>query len=174
VGGSGGSGGNPGPETGALRAAWDGGGREGPAADDGGPLVIYVRNKMRLFVYNYSFLSFTTMAKKNKDGEAPNANSIVNKDIMQRLNFMYQASVYLSGVLPAPPQTTAATPQKRTKKSRKMTVHDLSKSYINSMKTVASKTMVKMWWRFVIRIPALLKPISGILPSNELSATDAT
>lgn len=114
------------------------------------------------------------MAKKNKDGEAPNANSIVNKDIMQRLNFMYQASVYLSGVLPAPPQTTAATPQKRTKKSRKMTVHDLSKSYINSMKTVASKTMVKMWWRFVIRIPALLKPISGILPSNELSATDAT
>ncbi|KAJ7899055.1 RNAse P Rpr2/Rpp21/SNM1 subunit domain-containing protein [Mycena leptocephala] len=84
------------------------------------------------------------MAKKNKDGEAPNANSIVNKDIMQRLNFMYQASVYLSGVLPAPPQTTAATPQKRTKKSRKMTVHDLSKSYINSMKTVASKTMVKM------------------------------
>ncbi|KAJ6594205.1 RNAse P Rpr2/Rpp21/SNM1 subunit domain-containing protein [Mycena capillaripes] len=81
------------------------------------------------------------MAKKNKDGEAPNANNIVNKDIMQRLNFMYQASVYLSGVLPVSPEKT---PKKRTKKSRKMTVHDLSKSYINSMKTVASKTMVKM------------------------------
>ncbi|KAJ7902175.1 RNAse P Rpr2/Rpp21/SNM1 subunit domain-containing protein [Mycena olivaceomarginata] len=82
------------------------------------------------------------MAKKNKD-ETPNANSIVNRDIMQRLNFMYQASVYLSGVLPVPQEITVA-PQKRTKKSRKMNVHDLSKSYINSMKTVASKTMVKM------------------------------
>ncbi|KAF8125018.1 RNAse P Rpr2/Rpp21/SNM1 subunit domain-containing protein [Mycena galopus ATCC 62051] len=85
------------------------------------------------------------MAKKNKDdAQAPNATNIVNRDIMQRLNFMYQASVYLSGVLPVPPQKTPATPQKRTKKSRKMNVHDLSKSYINSMKVVASKTMVTM------------------------------
>ncbi|KAF7376431.1 hypothetical protein MSAN_00058700 [Mycena sanguinolenta] len=85
------------------------------------------------------------MAKKNKDGDAqtPNANSIPNRDIMQRLNFMYQASVYLSGVLPVPPPSPPAL-QKRTKKSRKMNVHDLSKSYINSMKIVASKTMVKM------------------------------
>ncbi|KAJ6500185.1 RNAse P Rpr2/Rpp21/SNM1 subunit domain-containing protein [Mycena vitilis] len=85
------------------------------------------------------------MAKKNKDGpEAPSASNIVNKDIMQRLNYMYQASAYLSGVLPVAPQKTGAAPPKRTKKSRKMNVHDLSKSYINSMKTVASKTMVKM------------------------------
>ncbi|KAJ7085848.1 RNAse P Rpr2/Rpp21/SNM1 subunit domain-containing protein [Mycena crocata] len=82
------------------------------------------------------------MAKKNKD-EAPNSSNIVNKDVMQRLNFMYQASVYLSGVLPMSPPTSAA-PQKRKKKSRKMTVHDLSKSYIDSMKVVANKTMVKM------------------------------
>ncbi|KAJ7772697.1 RNAse P Rpr2/Rpp21/SNM1 subunit domain-containing protein [Mycena maculata] len=80
------------------------------------------------------------MGKKNKD-EGPNANNVVNKDIMQRLNFMYQASVYLSGVLPIPP---APAPQKRQKRTRKMTVHDLSKSYVNSMKVVANKTMVKM------------------------------
>ncbi|KAJ7077318.1 RNAse P Rpr2/Rpp21/SNM1 subunit domain-containing protein [Mycena belliarum] len=78
------------------------------------------------------------MAKKDP---APNASSVVNRDIMQRLNFMYQASVYLSGVLPVPPP---AELQKRSKKTRKMTVHDLSKSYINSMKVVANKTMVKM------------------------------
>ncbi|KAJ7091119.1 RNAse P Rpr2/Rpp21/SNM1 subunit domain-containing protein [Mycena epipterygia] len=81
------------------------------------------------------------MAKKSKD-EAPNANNIPNKDIMQRLNFMYQASVYLSGVLPVSPPSD--NPQKRNKRSRKMTVHDLSKTYINSMKVVANKTMVKM------------------------------
>ncbi|KAJ7282960.1 RNAse P Rpr2/Rpp21/SNM1 subunit domain-containing protein [Mycena rebaudengoi] len=83
------------------------------------------------------------MAKKNKD-EAPNANSIVNRDIMQRLNFMYQASVYLSGVLPAPPADAAPVPQKRKKKARRMTIHDLSKSYVSSMKVVTNKTMVKM------------------------------
>ncbi|KAJ7693310.1 RNAse P Rpr2/Rpp21/SNM1 subunit domain-containing protein [Mycena rosella] len=85
------------------------------------------------------------MAKKNKDDtpQAPTANSIVNRDIMQRLNFMYQASVYLSAVLPVP-TPPPAPPKKRTKKSRKMTVHDLSKAYIHSMKVVSNKTMVKM------------------------------
>src|SRR6201996_2692763 len=92
----------------------------------------------------YIFQSLTIMAKKNKD-EAPNANNIVNKDIMQRLNFMYQASVYLSGVLPIVPPQSSVAPRRRQKKSRKMTVHDLSKSYINSMKIVANKTMVKMY-----------------------------
>ncbi|KAJ7747219.1 RNAse P Rpr2/Rpp21/SNM1 subunit domain-containing protein [Mycena metata] len=66
------------------------------------------------------------MAKKDKNkDEPPSAANIVNRDIMQRLNFMYQAS-------------------RRAKKARKMNVHDLSKAYINSMKTVANKTMVKM------------------------------
>lgn len=37
------------------------------------------------------------MGKKNKD-EAPNPNSIPNRDIIQRLNFLYQASSYLNGI----------------------------------------------------------------------------
>ena len=37
------------------------------------------------------------MGKKNKD-EAPNPNSVVNRDILQRLNFLYQASTYLESV----------------------------------------------------------------------------
>ncbi|KAJ7187924.1 RNAse P, Rpr2/Rpp21 subunit, partial [Mycena filopes] len=73
---------------------------------------------------------------------SPTPPGIANRDVMQRLNFMYQASVYLSGVLPVP--EAPKTVQKRAKKSRKMDVHDLSKFYINSMKTVANKTMVKM------------------------------
>lgn len=80
------------------------------------------------------------MAKK-KD-EVPNANSVPNKDIIQRLNFMFQASVYLGAAMPVP--APATTSSKRTKRARKMNVHDLSKSYVNSMKIVANKTMVKM------------------------------
>ncbi|THH12471.1 hypothetical protein EW146_g7668 [Bondarzewia mesenterica] len=48
------------------------------------------------------------MAKKNKD-EAPNPNSVTNRDILQRLNFLYQASAYLDSIRvpePAPPSST--------------------------------------------------------------------
>ncbi|KAH8979127.1 hypothetical protein EDB92DRAFT_1981313 [Lactarius akahatsu] len=37
------------------------------------------------------------MGKKNKD-EAPNPNGVVNRDILQRLNFLYQASAYLESI----------------------------------------------------------------------------
>ncbi|KAF8274578.1 RNAse P Rpr2/Rpp21/SNM1 subunit domain-containing protein [Lactarius quietus] len=37
------------------------------------------------------------MGKKNK-GEAPNPNGVVNRDILQRLNFLYQASAYLDSI----------------------------------------------------------------------------
>ena len=52
------------------------------------------------------------MAKKNKD-EAPNPNSVANRDILQRLNFLYQASAYLSTMpnATASSSTQAAEPQ---------------------------------------------------------------
>ncbi|KAF8483002.1 Rpr2-domain-containing protein [Russula ochroleuca] len=37
------------------------------------------------------------MGKKNK-GALPNPSNIVNRDILQRLNFLYQASVYLESI----------------------------------------------------------------------------
>ena len=37
------------------------------------------------------------MGKKNKD-ESPNPNGVVNRDILQRLNFLYQASAYLDSI----------------------------------------------------------------------------
>lgn len=52
------------------------------------------------------------MAKKNKD-EVPNPNSVANRDILQRLNFLYQASAYLSTMpnATASSSTQAAEPQ---------------------------------------------------------------
>ena len=37
------------------------------------------------------------MGKKNK-GAFPNPSNIANRDILQRLNFLYQASVYLESI----------------------------------------------------------------------------
>ncbi|KAH9961315.1 RNAse P, Rpr2/Rpp21 subunit, partial [Russula dissimulans] len=37
------------------------------------------------------------MGKKNK-GDTPNPNNIANRDILQRLNFLYQASVYMESI----------------------------------------------------------------------------
>ncbi|KAI9459101.1 Rpr2-domain-containing protein [Russula earlei] len=37
------------------------------------------------------------MGKKNK-GDVPNPNNVANRDILQRLNFLYQASVYMESI----------------------------------------------------------------------------
>ncbi|RDB16638.1 Ribonuclease P protein subunit rpr2 [Hypsizygus marmoreus] len=93
------------------------------------------------------------MAKKGKD-EAPNPNSVTNRDIIQRLNFLYQASVYLSTVSSqaCPPSASTITtrpgrPERVSKKRRivrNVTTSDLAKSYISSMKIVGQKTTVKI------------------------------
>ena len=44
-------------------------------------------------------LLVTTMVKKPKD-DVPNVNATSNRDIIQRLNFLYQASVYLQSIEP--------------------------------------------------------------------------
>ena len=67
------------------------------------------------------------MAKKDE------TSSVSNKDVLQRLSFMYQASTYLNG-LPPPPD----------KKRQRLTTQDLSRSYIDSMKSVGKRTTVKM------------------------------
>ncbi|EDR11615.1 uncharacterized protein LACBIDRAFT_314015 [Laccaria bicolor S238N-H82] len=112
------------------------------------------------------------MGKKQKD-DVPNINSVANRDIIQRLNFMYQASVYLqslstsastsstssadsmdqSGVPPCEASgsiTEPSSPQKSAKGKRrrvigrKKTVNDLARSYVHALKVVGQKTTVKM------------------------------
>jgi len=99
------------------------------------------------------------MAKKHKEKDAdqvPNPNSVSNRDILQRLNFLYQASVYLNSVSPRQPSTSNDIPKmevvrdgekhKKKKKLRSNVISttDLSRSYIKSMKIVGQKTTVKM------------------------------
>ncbi len=100
------------------------------------------------------------MAKKPKD-ETPNANSVPNKDIIQRLNFLYQAGVYLNGV-------TSQSPPRR----KRVTTSDLSRSYVSSMKIVGQKTVVKMC-ASLGHLCVESDGAEGIHPSSERSAKGA-
>ena len=73
----------------------------------------------------------TVMAKKTND-DVPNPNSVVNRDIIQRLNFLYQASVYLSSCNPP-------------KSPRLVSTRDLAKDYISTMRAVGKRTTVRMY-----------------------------
>ena len=104
---------------------------------------------------------------KNKEG-APNPASVANRDILQRLNFLYQASVLLNGLVPSeaipngdgsqslmPPndrdagteQENPSHPQtsKKKRKRRVVRVGELSRSYVETMKSVGQKTNVKLY-----------------------------
>ncbi|KAG6861931.1 hypothetical protein C0995_009881 [Termitomyces sp. Mi166 len=117
------------------------------------------------------------MAKKGKD-DTPTANSVVNRDIIQRLNFLYQASVYLNTLPPSQRPTTSSsstntkpsspkdlkTARKRRNKSLRhvTTASELSRSYIATMKSVGQKTTVK-----IIPTPPTLK--ADVAANDELS-----
>ncbi|KAF5383494.1 hypothetical protein D9757_006096 [Collybiopsis confluens] len=98
------------------------------------------------------------MGKKQKN-EIPNPSSVSNRDVIQRLNFLYQASVYLNTVhcstSQLPPSSSSSlssapddptTNQKKKGKEKKKTVGlgDLSRSYIGTMKSVGTKTTVQL------------------------------
>jgi len=111
------------------------------------------------------------MGKKQKD-EIPNVNATPNRDIIQRLNFLYQASVYLQSLEPPIPiipdteyvpsssgsknkgkgkesQVTEYTHGKKKHTSRRnmrkiQTTGDLARSYVQCMRLVEQKTTVKM------------------------------
>jgi ribonuclease P protein subunit RPR2 len=96
-----------------------------------------------------------------------NPASIPNKDIIQRLNFLYQASVYLSNLSrdvppidashPAPSALSACeedqahskakNPKSRHAKQsrgRSRTAEELSRAYVHTMTMVGKRAMVKM------------------------------
>ncbi|KAF8971206.1 RNAse P Rpr2/Rpp21/SNM1 subunit domain-containing protein [Flammula alnicola] len=59
------------------------------------------------------------MAKKQKE-ETPNVNATANRDIVQRLNFLYQASVYLQSVDPFASAVPSSTSKSRRGKERQI------------------------------------------------------
>lgn len=99
------------------------------------------------------------MAKKSKDQE-PTAtlSAVTNRDILQRLNFLYQASTYLNTIAPHATRVAqekseslgtgaerkAQRSQLRRQKRHPATTSDLSRTYVTAMKAISQKATVKM------------------------------
>ncbi|KAH9061229.1 Rpr2-domain-containing protein [Lactarius vividus] len=108
------------------------------------------------------------MGKKNKD-EAPNPNGIVNRDTLQRLNFLYQASTYLDSIsyksdvrpkVDSPTDTTEEVPtgasgsarlttglaktqlgrKERRRKKQVIQAADIGQGYVRAMRLIGQKT----------------------------------
>jgi hypothetical protein len=102
----------------------------------------------RLLLLSLTVRATETMAKKSKD-DIPNANSVANRDILQRLNFLYQASVYLNGLPSSPdgsnlPSAKAEGKRSRRNRTRCANAAELAQSYMKDMKVVGKKTIVRM------------------------------
>ena len=95
------------------------------------------------------------MAKKSKD-EFPNPHSVSNRDVLQRLNFLYQASALLGTVQvppkkfqePIPNDVTGRARKEEMRKRNKMrhstACADLSRTYIKTMKAIGQKTNMRL------------------------------
>lgn len=105
------------------------------------------------------------MAKKRKD-DVPNPNNVTNREVLQRMNFLYQASALLNHInAPKQPEQKVSkpvqleqnwlyTPSRLESKAEKRktrlvkrhpkTCEDLSKNYIQTMKAVGLKTNVRL------------------------------
>ena len=98
------------------------------------------------------------MGKKNKDQEpVANLSSVANRDIAQRINFLYQASTYLSTIsrsLPPSAQDAAKADRGKAESKNKhkkrpnlrqpRNVAELARNYVGTMRIVGQKTMVRM------------------------------
>ncbi|KAI6110579.1 Rpr2-domain-containing protein [Pisolithus croceorrhizus] len=81
---------------------------------------------------------------KGKHADIPNPNHISNKDIIQRLNFLYQASALLGTISPNTPVTCHSTDCHQPRRRRVVTISELSRSYVDTMKIVGQKTNTKI------------------------------
>lgn len=112
------------------------------------------------------------MAKKTKD-DVPNPNSVTNRDILQRLNFLYQASQLLGSMAPVQQCEEHPSPEQkptgaesrarrrdRTKKRHPSTLADLSRAYTKSMKVIGQKTNVRMYASCAMFLPCASQILS--------------
>lgn len=103
------------------------------------------------------------MAKKSRQDEPPNPSSVANRDMLQRLNFLYQASSFLQTAAASSSQPPTGSKQgdisqagasalgrskqaKDTRKRKRMlSASDISRSYVHDIRQVAQKATIRMY-----------------------------
>lgn len=85
------------------------------------------------------------MAKKEKE-ETPNVNATQNRDIAQRLNFLYQASVYLQSIAPSTTSGLHANKGKRSEEGPDGNSSIMDVDVVSS-NHVSGRSMVKKYGR---------------------------
>lgn len=80
------------------------------------------------------------MGKNNQSKNGvPKPSSVPNREIYQRLNFLYQASTYLKTIEGLTPPVDAAS-------VRRVSLGDVASSYIRNMRTIGNKTVIRMYF----------------------------
>ncbi|KAF8187514.1 RNAse P Rpr2/Rpp21/SNM1 subunit domain-containing protein [Pholiota molesta] len=83
------------------------------------------------------------MAKKQNEA-TPNVNATANRDIVQRLNFLYQASVYLQSIAPpAPPAPMETTTRKGKAKQTENDKEDESMGMVVAQEASSSSSTAR-------------------------------
>ncbi|KIM30513.1 hypothetical protein M408DRAFT_66196 [Serendipita vermifera MAFF 305830] len=87
------------------------------------------------------------MGKKKTDSDeiaTPNAGAVANKDLMQRMNFLYQVASHLSQQPCLPEESEKPSSDKRDRGKRKGSLQDLAGFHVRAIKTIGNKSMVKI------------------------------
>ncbi|KZV93399.1 Rpr2-domain-containing protein [Exidia glandulosa HHB12029] len=93
------------------------------------------------------------MGKKQRPqtgGEEAQAQNVQNRDIIQRLNFLYQASVHLAHASTSTSTTTPDAPsasnraRNASRRRQTLSLHDLSRSYAQTMRAVGARTVTRI------------------------------
>ncbi|KAG9048755.1 hypothetical protein FS837_012118 [Tulasnella sp. UAMH 9824] len=95
----------------------------------------------------------TEMGKKQRanNEEGPTPGPVKDKDTMQRLNFLYQTSVYLAQVAGSDPgPSTSKTNEEKAELSApeprtgRNSIMDLSRHHLRTMKAIGAKSVLRM------------------------------
>ena len=84
--------------------------------------------------------------KQQRNDLEPSPHAVPNRDLMLRMNFLYQVAAHLTR-LPEEPRTSQETMQDGEKRQKlgPGTYQDLARVHIRTMRQIGQKSMVKMW-----------------------------
>lgn len=103
--------------------------------------------------------------KPQRNGSEPSPHAVPNRDLMLRMNFLYQVAAHLTR-LPEEPKSSQETTQDGEKQQRPEpgTYQDLARVHIRTMRQIGQKSMVKMLdWPLSLDFRGFIRAL-GILP----------